>query len=317
LAFASIATIQEISTLAADRKLDGIHFMLPTPFDSSGEVDTASFTRLLAGARDAGCTGVVTLGVMGEAHRLTDAERASIIDAVVAAAGSDLTVTVGASAESGRTLASRVQDAQSAGATAVMIAPAKMTKPNAPATYAYYAAAQEVTEIPIVVQDLPEQTGVHLDPAFIGKLHSELPDAKYLKLEDPPTPQKITRVVEATGGSMGIFGGLGGAFLFEELRRGAIGTMTGFAYPEVLVAIHKYVTSGYIERARSIFYRWIPLIRYENSAGIGLAIRKEIMKRRGFITTADVRPPSPPIDDSTRAELDDLMGAMDLDVLNL
>ena len=66
--------------MAADRKLDGIHFMLPTPFDSSGEVDTASFTRLLAGARDAGCTGVVTLGVMGEAHRLTDAERGPIID---------------------------------------------------------------------------------------------------------------------------------------------------------------------------------------------------------------------------------------------
>ena len=97
--------------------------MLPTPFDSSGEVDTASFTRLLAGARDAGCTGVVTLGVMGEAHRLMDTERAPIIDAVVAAAGTGLTVTVGASAESGRTLASRVKDAQSAGATAVMIAP--------------------------------------------------------------------------------------------------------------------------------------------------------------------------------------------------
>ena len=303
--------------MADDQKLDGIHFMLPTPFDANGEIDTDSFTRLVGAARDARCTGVVTLGVMGEAHRLTDAERAPILEAVVAAAGDDLTVTVGASAESGRALASRVKAAQSAGATAVMIAPAKMAKPNPAATFAYYSAAQEVTEIPLVVQDLPEQTGVHLDPAFIGKLHAELPDAKYLKLEDPPTPQKISRVVEATGGSMGIFGGLGGAFLFEELRRGAIGTMTGFAYPEVLVAIHKYISSGDVERARSIFYKWIPLIRYENSAGIGLAIRKEIMKRRGFTTTADVRPPSPPIDDSTRAELDDLMNAQDLNVTNL
>ncbi|MDE0592400.1 MAG: dihydrodipicolinate synthase family protein [Dehalococcoidia bacterium] len=303
--------------MAKDRKLDGIHFMLPTPFDSNGEVDTASFGRLVGEARTANCTGVVTLGVMGEAHRLTDAERAPIIDAVVAAAGDDLTVTVGSSAESGHALATRVRDAQSCGANAVMIAPAKMMKPNLSATYAYYAAAQEVTKIPIVVQDLPEQTGVHFDPAFIGKLHSELPDAKYLKLEDPPTPQKITRVIEATNGTMGIFGGLGGAFLFEELRRGAIGTMTGFAYPEVLVAIHKYMSSGDLELARSIFYKWIPLIRYENSAGIGLAIRKEIMKRRGFITTADIRPPSPPIDDKTREELDDLMNSMDLNVENL
>ncbi|MDP6056630.1 MAG: dihydrodipicolinate synthase family protein [Dehalococcoidia bacterium] len=303
--------------MANDRKLDGVHFMLPTPFDTNGEVDTASFTRLVEVARNAHCTGVVTLGVMGEAHRLTDAERAPVIDAVVAAAGDDLTVTVGTSAESGRALASRVRDAQSAGATAVMVAPAKMAKPNPISTCAYYAAAQEATEITIVVQDLPEQTGVHLDPAFIGKLHEELPDAKYLKLEDPPTPQKITRVVEATGGSMGIFGGLGGAFLFEELRRGAIGTMTGFAYPEVLVAVHKYIARGDVERARSIFYKWIPLIRYENSVGISLAIRKEIMKRRGFTTTADVRPPSPPIDDSTRAELDDLMNSLDLNVSDL
>ena len=291
--------------------------MLPTPFDSNGEVDTASFDRLVGAARTANCTGVVTLGVMGEAHRLTDVERGPIIDAVVAAAGDDLTVTVGTSAESGRALAARVRDAQSGGATAVMVAPAKMMKPNPPATYEYYAAAQEVTKIPIVVQDLPEQTGVHLDPAFIGKLHSELPDAKYLKLEDPPTPQKITRVIEVTNGTMGIFGGLGGAFLFEELRRGAIGTMTGFAYPEVLVAIHKYITSGDLERARSIFYKWIPLIRYENSSGIGLAIRKEIMKRRGFITTADIRPPSPSIDDTTREELDDLMNSIYLNLENM
>ena len=313
---ASINT-QELLELAEDKTLDGIHFMLPTPFDANGEVDTASLSLLVGAAREAKCTGVVTLGVMGEAHRITDAERSPIIDAVVAAAGEDLTITVGASAESGSALASRVRDAQSAGATAVMIAPAKMAKPNPASTYAYYAAAQETTKIPIVVQDLPEQTGVHLDPEFIGKLHTELPYAKYLKLEDPPTPQKITKVFEATGGSMGIFGGLGGAFLFEELRRGAIGTMTGFAYPEVLVAIHKYIVSGDIERARSIFYKWIPLIRYENSAGISLAIRKEIMKRRGFTTTADVRPPSPPIDDSTRAELEDLMNSMDLSVSNL
>ena len=303
--------------MTANRELDGIHFMLPTPFDANGDIDTAAFSRLVDCAKRAGCTGVVTLGVMGEAHRLTDSERGPIIDAVVAAARDDVTVTVGVSTESGRALAVRVRDAQSAGATAVMVAPAKMAKPNPGSTYAYYAAAQEVTRIPIVVQDLPDQTGVYLDPAFIARLHEELPDAKYLKLEDPPTPQKITRVIESTGGSMGIFGGLGGAFLFEELRRGAIGTMTGFAYPEVLVAVHKYIAAGDAERARSIFYSWLPLIRYENSVGIGLAIRKEIIKRRGLIDAAYVRPPSPVIDDATRAELDDLLHALDLDVSDL
>ena len=198
-----------------------------------------------------------------------------------------------------------------------MAAPAKMTKPNSTSTFGYYEAAQEITEIPIVIQDLPEQTGVHLHPEFIGKLHEELPDAKYLKLEDPPTPQKITSVIEATAGRMGVFGGLGGAFLFEELRRGAIGTMTGFAYPEVLVSIYNYLMKNDIERARNIFYSWLPLIRYENSAGIGLAIRKELMKHRGFIETADVRSPTASIDIRTKEELNDLLNALDTNITDI
>jgi 4-hydroxy-tetrahydrodipicolinate synthase len=300
-----------------ENTLNGIHFMLPTPFDENGDVDADSLKTLVNAARSAKCRGVVTLGVMGEAHRLIDSERLPIIEAVKAAAGEDLTVTVGVSAESGRAVAERVKEAQLAGATAVMIAPAKLAKPNPQSTFSYYADAQDVTQVPIVVQDLPEQTGVHMDPAFIAKLHSELPDAKYLKLEDPPTPQKVTRVKEATNGSMGIFGGLGGAFLFEELRRGAVGTMTGFAYPEVLVAIHRYMSEGETERARSIFYKWLPIIRYENSAGVSLAIRKGIMKRRGFVSRADVRPPTPPVGDDTLDELTDLMNSLDLSVDSL
>ena len=198
-----------------------------------------------------------------------------------------------------------------------MAAPAKMAKPNSASTFNYYEAAQEVTQIPMVIQDLPEQTGVHLEPEFIEKLHTELPEAKYLKLEDPPTPQKITRVINATGAHMGVFGGLGGAFLFEELQRGAIGTMTGFAYPEVLVSIYNHLRQNNIERARNIFYSWLPLIRYENSVGIGLAIRKELMKRRGFIQTADVRSPTVPIDTRTKEELNDLLDALDMDIIGL
>ena len=294
--------------------LNGIHFMLPTPFDRHGEVQTGPFKRLVDCAVNAGCVGVVTLGVMGEAHRLSDAERSQVMEAVIAAADGRLSVVVGISTQSDRDLALRAKEAQAAGATAVMASPSRLAKPNDAAVFAYYSAAQAAADIPIVVQDLPEQTGVHMSPALIAKLNTELPSAKYLKLEDPPTPPKVTSVLKATGGKMGIFGGLGGAFLFEELRRGAVGTMTGFAYPEVLVAIHKYMAAGDPERARAIFYRWLPLIRYENSAGISLSIRKHIMARRGLLDTPDVRLPTPSIDAESVKELDDLMSSMDLSV---
>jgi 4-hydroxy-tetrahydrodipicolinate synthase len=291
--------------------------MLPTPFDDRGEVCTPPFKRLVDCAVSAGCVGVVTLGVMGESHRLSDAERAQVMDAVIAAADGRLSVVVGISTQSDRDVAIRAKEAAAAGATAVMASPPRLAKPNDNAVFSYYAAAQAATEIPIVVQDLPEQTGVHMSPAFIARLNSELPSAKYLKLEDPPTPPKVTSVLKATGGKMGIFGGLGGAFLFEELRRGAVGTMTGFAYPEVLVAVHRHLAAGDTERARSIFYKWLPLIRYENSAGIGLSIRKHIMTRRGLLDAPHVRPPTPAIDGESVKELDDLIGALDLSVDDL
>ncbi len=288
----------------------GIHFMMPTPFAADGSVDTGPITRLVDQAASAGCTGVVTLGVMGEAHRLSDSERAPIIDAVVEACDGRLTVTVGVSGQSGAQAADRVREAQSIGATAVMASPPSLAKPNDAAVLNYYRAIDDATEIPIVVQDLPEQTGVHMAPDFIAKLNDELQHAQFLKLEDPPTPPKVSAVRKATDDKIGVFGGLGGAFLFEELQRGAVGTMTGFAYPEALVKIHAQFTSGDIEGARQTFYGWLPLIRYENSAGLGLSIRKHIMAKRGLLDSPAIRPPSPAIDELGVAELDDILQAM-------
>ncbi len=301
--------------------------MLPTPFLEDGVVDPAPYRKLVNCAALAGCRGVVCLGVMGEAHRLTDDERREVLGAVIRAAeqagngrkgaARRLSVTVGISSESNRVAALRAKEAVAAGATAVMAAPARLAKPNPQSTFGYYAAIAEATDLPLVVQDLPEQTGVHMDPQFIAKLNAELPTAKYLKLEDPPTPPKVSRVLAATGKKMGVFGGLGGAFLFEELRRGAVGTMTGFAYPEVLVAVQRRLAEGDTESARDVFYRWLPLIRYENQAGIGLSIRKHIMAKRGLLDGAAVRTPTPAIDDATRNELDDILAHMDPGVSSL
>lgn len=293
-------------------ELAGIHFMLPTPFASDGELDTAPFARLVGEAVRAGCRGVVCLGVMGEAPRLSDGERSRVIDAVVAASSGRLTVTVGVTSPSDYLVASRAKAAQEAGASAVMVAPPRLAKPNDDAVLHYYAQVENAVDIPVVVQDYPLESGVHMSPTFIARLNQELPGARYLKLEDPPTPPKITRILEATGNEMGIFGGLGGTFLFEELRRGAIGTMTGFAYPEVLVEIHRRVESGDVEGARQVFYRWIPLIRYETQPGIGLSIRKHVLSRRGLLDSPDVRRPGPAIDAPTLRELEDVLRALDL-----
>ena len=289
------------------RGFDGIHFMLPTPFASDGSVDAGSLVKCVEHAKLSDCTGVVALGVMGEAHRLLDAERETVVRTVVDASGGDLKVSVGISSQSSEQAIARLEECQAIGADAVMAAPPSLAKPNDAAVARYYSRIDAASELPIIVQDLPEQTGVHMSPGFVGDLSRDLEHADMLKLEDPPTPPKVGAMIAATEGRMKVFGGLGGSFLYEELRRGAVGAMTGFAYSEVLVAIHTSFTEGDVESARRIFYDWLPLIRYENSAGLGLSIRKHILMRRGLLETADVRPPSPSIDAEGIAELEDAL----------
>ena len=288
----------------------GIHFMLPTPFLSDGSVDADSLVSCVDHAKSSGCAGVVALGVMGEAHRLLDSERDLVVETVVGASGGALKVSVGISGQSSEQAVERLRSAQETGADAVMASPPSLGKPNDASVARYYAAIGSVARVPMIVQDLPEQTGVHMSAGFIAELSRELDCAKMLKLEDPPTPPKVSATLSATGGRMLVFGGLGGSFLFEELRRGASGAMTGFAFPEVLVAIHRSYAAGDVAGARRRFYDWLPLIRYENSVGLGLSIRKHLLLRRGLISSAAVRPPTPSIDDVGVEELEDVIEGM-------
>ena len=215
-------------------KLEGIHFMLPTPFKQDQSTDIESFEPLIELANTSGCVGVVCLGVMGESSRLSDAERVQVMQTVLSMSKArQLSVVVGVSSESIHLVCERAKEAETLGADALMIAPSRLAKPNEAFLEQYYTSVHDACDIPIIIQDYPAESGIFMSPEIIAKLNQKLERAHYLKLEDSPTPPKITRIAELTGDKLGIFGGLGGSFLFEELQRGAIGTMTGFAYPEV------------------------------------------------------------------------------------
>ncbi len=283
--------------------LAGIHFMMPTPFDDLGEIDYECIPRLIKLATDAGCKGVVCLGEMGEHHRLTESERDVVVKTAIDEAKGKLTVTVGATAQSTHMAVRNAAMAAELGGSATMVAPPRMERTNPETVFNFFKSIDDAVDIPIVVQDLPQSTNVIMPPAFIARLNQELEHIIYLNLEDPPTPPKVTSVRNIAGDDLGIFGGLGGVFLLEELLRGTCGTMTGFAYPEILVSVYNHLTNGEHNQAREVFYRYLPLIRYENQQGIGLSIRKEVLKFREALRTARVRRPGPEIDEMTRKEL--------------
>ncbi len=289
----------------------GVHWMLATPFDDSEDVDVASIPGLVEKAKEVGCCGVVALGVTGEAARLTDAERRLVAETVVKSADG-MPVTLGTTAASTRVAIERCKEAQSIGAAAVMVAAPPMAKPNLDALFLYYQRIAEAIDLPLVVQDYPQTSGVHMPASFIARLAQEIPSVRYLKLEDPPTPPKITAIRDLIGDRLSIFGGLGGVFLLDELSRGSAGAMTGFAYPEVLVDICRAMAEGDRKRAQEVFYRHLPLILFEGQEGIGLSIRKEALYRRGLIRTPRVRHPGPQITEATRKELQHLVQMLGL-----
>jgi len=288
--------------------LEGVYSVLPTPFTASGDLDLGSLRQVVDLFIEAGVNGVTALGVTGEVARLTDDERRQVLEAVVEHVRGRIGVVAGTTAEGTRTCITYTRQAKSAGATAVMVSPPRMPKLNSDAVVAHFAALAEAVDIDIVVQDYPPISGFAMEPALLARIAREVPRAKTIKLEDPPTPLKTTRILQACGDMpVRIFGGLGGVFLLEELMAGATGAMTGFAFPEVLVNIVALYRSGHVDEAAELFYKAVPLMRFEFQEGIGMAIRKEVLRRRGALATSATRAPGAALDATTRAALDRVM----------
>jgi 4-hydroxy-tetrahydrodipicolinate synthase len=279
--------------------------VLPTPFAANGDVDEASLRRTIDLFVAAGVNGVTALGVTGEVARLDDAERRRVLDLVGEQAAGRIGVVAGTTADGTRTCINHSRHAKATGATAVMVSPPRMPKLNSEAVVRHYAALAEAVDIEIVVQDFPPISGYAMEPALLVRIAREIPRARTIKLEDPPTPFKTSRILELAGDlEVRIFGGLGGVFLLEELLAGATGAMTGFAFPEILVEIVSLFRAGNSDGAAELFYRAVPLMRFEFQENIGMAIRKEVLYRRGALASPATRPPAALLDKATREALD-------------
>jgi 4-hydroxy-tetrahydrodipicolinate synthase len=260
----------------------------------------------------AGVHGLTILGILGEAHKLTEEERHRVVERYITRVDKRIPVVVGTSAAATDLAIRHGREAGQLGATAIMVAPPTNLR-NLDAVREYYRRVHEATTVPIVVQDEPVFSGVVMPAAFLASITDALPRARSIKLEELPSPVKVGQVLAAAKQPVAVFGGMGGVYLYEELLRGAVGTMTGFAFPEVLVGIYAAFAAGNRAGARDVFYRYLPLISYEGQPVIGLALRKEILRRRGVIASPMIRHPGPSLDPGSKAELDELLASLGLD----
>lgn len=287
---------------------EGVFSVLPTPFRGGADIDVDSLKRVVQLITSAGVNGVTALGVTGEVSRLNERERKLVIETVVAEVAGRGKVIVGASADGVRTCIEYSREAKALGASAVMVSPPRMLKLSTESVVNHYKALAEAVDLPIVVQDYPPVSGFAIEAGLLARIAKEVPAARTIKLEDPPTPYKTARILAAAGDTkVAILGGLGGVFLLEELMAGAAGVMTGFAYPEVLVKVVALYRAGQIDQASDLFYRFVPLMRFEFQEGIGMAIRKEVLRRRGALADGSTRAPGAVLDAGTRAALDSVL----------
>ncbi|HSF18272.1 MAG TPA: dihydrodipicolinate synthase family protein [Vicinamibacteria bacterium] len=289
-------------------KLQGVFTVLPTPFDEEGAFDRESLRRVIDLFIEDGIDGFTALGVTSEVARISERERNEVLDATLELVDGRLPVVVGATAPGLDTCLDFCQAAQKAGAAGVMVSPPRMAKLNSAYVRRHYATIAETVDLAIVIQDFPPISGFTMEPSLLVDICREIPSARTIKLEDAPTPYKTARIRELEDGiGIDIFGGLGGGYLLEELIAGATGAMTGFAFPRILVEVVSRWNAGQRDEAADYFYSHVALMRFEFQEGIGMAIRKEMLKRRGALRHAGVRQPAPVLDRQTVEALDRIL----------
>lgn len=295
-----------------DRNARGVYLITVTPFTEGGALDLASTDRMVDFCLEKGVTGLTVLGIMGEAPKLTMEESRIFVRQVLARVAGRVPVVVGASAPGFAPMKELTQSVMDLGAAGVMVAPPSTVRTDDQIT-AYFDMVNETlgADVPWVLQDHPVATGVLMSTAVILKILKNSPNCVMLKHEDCPGLTKLSALRAASDkGELKrvsiLTGNGGGLFLPEELTRGADGAMTGFAYPEMMVDVCAAHARGEVERAHDLFDAYLPLARYEQQSGIGLAVRKHILAQRGVIASAAVRRPGPRLSAQDVADIERL-----------
>jgi 4-hydroxy-tetrahydrodipicolinate synthase len=291
----------------------GVYAIAVTPFTPDGAIDSASVDRMTDFYLSCGVSGLTILGMMGEAPKLDLAEALAIAGQVVRRA--NVPVVVGVSAPGFAAMRSLARGTMDLGAAGVMIAPPPALRTDDQIINYYAQAVTAIgTDTPFVLQDYPLMLSVVMTPKVIRQIMMDHPSCVMLKHEDWPGLEKISalRAFQRDGSlrPLSILTGNGGLFLDFEMERGADGAMTGYAFPDMLVDVVKLAQKGEREAAHDLFDAHLPLIRYEQQQGIGLAVRKYVLRKRGAITYDAQRVPSTSLSATARAEIDFLLSRL-------
>lgn len=292
-------------------RLRGIFPVVQTPFRADLSLDVAGLDGEVEFCRRAGAHGLVYPVLASEFQMLTDQERKTAVERVLAAADR-MPVVVGVAATSRQGAAEFARHASGAGASAVIALPPYVGAPGPDEVHAYYAAIAEAARVPVFIQDAPPGLPV----ARILRLLREIDNVRYVKEENEPSAHNISALLDALGDDCwGVFGGAWCRWMMSEMARGAHGFMPSVEVVDVHVRIWELFQAGQTEAARALYNRLLPFINL--GFCLGLRYIKEALVRRGVIAASHMRRPGmTALDAYDQQELDAIFAGMD-DILTL
>ena len=300
-----------------DETAEGVYIISATPFKDSGELDLESTKKLVDFYLEKGVDGITVLGVMGEAPKLTIEESKLFLNTVLKQVNQRVPIIVGVSNPGIDNLIDLSNFSMDNDAAGVMIAP----PPGIGTEEKLFNYLTNILDklddrIPVCYQDYPFFTKSEISVATFNKIIEEYDQVVMFKHEEWPGLNKLSKLRKHSDNGdtrrVSVLTGNGGLFLPQEMQRGADGAMTGFAYPEMLVEVIKLHKQGRIDEAEDLFDIYLPYVRYEQQPGLGLAIRKETLLRRGAISSSKSRDPGPSLSAEDKKELIRLIDRLEL-----
>jgi 4-hydroxy-tetrahydrodipicolinate synthase len=282
--------------------MQGIVPILLTPFDDEERIDQESLRSEVDFVLAAGVHGV-GLALGSEILKLTEAERSTLVKVVVDQVNGRVPVVVNTGTPASYTSALYSRQAEDLGASAVMCLPP--TPVSATETREYFRAVSKAVSVPVIIQDTITNP---VSATVMRQIAEETEHVRYAKVETPPQPAQVAAAVNASGGQFAVFGGAGGTFLIDELRRGAVGSMPWPTQPRAFATIWERWQAGDQQGAREVHEREILPLAMLSLAGlrVGHTVHKELLRRRGVIRSSRVRSPSDPLDAQNQRDFDEL-----------
>jgi 4-hydroxy-tetrahydrodipicolinate synthase len=236
---------------------------MTTCLDNNLQVDAGFMTAHARWMLDNGCTGIVSLGSLGQAATLTFAEKEAILRNMVAAVGGRAPVVAAISALSTDEAVALAKSAQGAGCSGLMVLPPYVYCGDWREMKAHVTAVFHATPLSCMLYNNPVAYGTDFLPTQIAELAHEHENFAAVK-ESSTDVRRVTGIRALLGERLQVFVGVDDAIV-EGISAGAVGWVAGLvnAFPAESVALFNLAVAGKREEAFAL-YRWfLPLLRMD------------------------------------------------------